>query len=961
MKKLLTVMLSVLLAITTITFNVTAQENTENIQQEQVVEEVLEQEEGIIVENNQEDDETIVSNEVENQINNEEVEQIEAAQLLGAAPEPQVKVASGTDTYNNGKNTLTINYSNCSIKSKTGSTGNNSTATITIEYDDGYEFDSESTFSVSDGTKVSQTETSVNVKFGQNKNATLTIAPKQIAANVNVTLAVNNSGYGSIVDNGTQQAITEPKQVSSGTTFTTNGAVLTIGGTSYTATPASGYQFDSWSETSGTISEDKTITATFKASQPAGNEHNVTIATGILNGTITTDATDNKAAKDATVTITASPASNYKLSTLVVSYGDGQTITPDSYGNENEYVFTMPDADVTINATFEQLQNHNIVISDSIENGTVSTGVAQAKLGDSVVITASPSTDYELKTLVVSYGSKTITPEATTNENEYEFVMPDEDVTINAEFGLPAPKYDITITDCTNGSVTVDALDNKAEEDATVTITVTPDSGYAIDTMSVIYDTDETIDTVAKVGNKFEFTMPAEEVTITVTFKALAKKAVTYSFFKVSDYDKTNRSVKSDAIKLCADYIDEDGEPSEIDISAVVNALVGSNKYTYEKYGSGYDFTANTYYFFLVKKNGGSITETGLNYKDGSTTTIVVKNKDLCNDRDYEVFVNLEAIEYDITYYYADGTTEIDDARLVKTYTCEDEIELPNLEKDGFTFKWYSDDTLTTEATKIEEGSSGDKSFYGVWTPIENEDIPDDNNLEITVKTDDLNEAYIFDDIDKPTYDNALKLLENVYDSEGKLVNVREEYEKNGKDVKLVMSISDVLSTAEHYNDLKSKGGFIFDIVLDAIVDYGGERGEETYSVKETPYSIKIVVQLLKEGNEELIKELIGENKVYIVGRYHGDDYEEFEVSDMVEKDDSYEFTFYTDKFSEYVIYSKDKPLYRRHRIPNTGVNGVMAGNDVVVTMKQNPTVKAIGLLMMCFGIYLAFEDKRRK
>ncbi|MCD8135994.1 MAG: InlB B-repeat-containing protein [Parabacteroides gordonii] len=70
--------------------------------------------------------------------------------------------------------------------------------------------------------------------------------------------------------------------------------------------------------------------------------------------------------------------------------------------------------------------------------------------------------------------------------------------------------------------------------------------------------------------------------------------------------------------------------------------------------------------------------------------------------------------EYMITYdtYYGKITSG-----KVEKYTIEQEVPLlEDVRRDGFSFAgWYADDLLTTKVTKIEKGSSGNKTFYATW------------------------------------------------------------------------------------------------------------------------------------------------------------------------------------------------------------------------------------------------------
>lgn len=76
-----------------------------------------------------------------------------------------------------------------------------------------------------------------------------------------------------------------------------------------------------------------------------------------------------------------------------------------------------------------------------------------------------------------------------------------------------ATNYTVTISNATNGKVTASA--SSAAKDAEVTLTVTPDAGYVLDTL-VVKNASGAAVTVT--NNKF--TMPASNVTITATFKA---------------------------------------------------------------------------------------------------------------------------------------------------------------------------------------------------------------------------------------------------------------------------------------------------------------------------------------------------------------------------------------------------------------------------------------------------------
>ena len=79
--------------------------------------------------------------------------------------------------------------------------------------------------------------------------------------------------------------------------------------------------------------------------------------------------------------------------------------------------------------------------------------------------------------------------------------------------------YPITVKSAKNGDVT--ASHKSATKGATVTLTVDPDKGYVLDTLTVLDGKDKEIKLTEKNG-KFTFTMPASKVTVEATFKASA-------------------------------------------------------------------------------------------------------------------------------------------------------------------------------------------------------------------------------------------------------------------------------------------------------------------------------------------------------------------------------------------------------------------------------------------------------
>ena len=85
--------------------------------------------------------------------------------------------------------------------------------------------------------------------------------------------------------------------------------------------------------------------------------------------------------------------------------------------------------------------------------------------------------------------------------------------------GTGVTTYAITVKSAKNGDVT--ASHKTASKGTAVTLTVDPDKGYVLDTLTVLDGKDKEIKLTEKNG-KFTFTMPASKVTVAATFKAAA-------------------------------------------------------------------------------------------------------------------------------------------------------------------------------------------------------------------------------------------------------------------------------------------------------------------------------------------------------------------------------------------------------------------------------------------------------
>ncbi len=87
----------------------------------------------------------------------------------------------------------------------------------------------------------------------------------------------------------------------------------------------------------------------------------------------------------------------------------------------------------------------------------------------------------------------------------------------------PKTSFDVTVRRISNGSVTADPA--KAEPETSVTLTVSPDEGYKLTSLTVTDDDENEVPTIPVEGQpaKYTFTMPASDVDVSASFEEIVK------------------------------------------------------------------------------------------------------------------------------------------------------------------------------------------------------------------------------------------------------------------------------------------------------------------------------------------------------------------------------------------------------------------------------------------------------
>lgn len=344
----------------------------------------------------------------------------------------------------------------------------------------------------------------------------------------NITVVTNHNG------NGTVNASINGRVVTVTVRANTNYVINTVSIAGRGQTVATDAKSGTYSYTvPGTGNATVEVYVTFKSDDFEVTLTNYTYDDGrisLSSGTTTT----GRYAEGERVYIYAYPDRDFYVRSLTITRTDNrQTVNYyESSSSDDVFYFDMPASDVTVRAYFTDGVYEITTDIDGSgrltitgEDGNV-TDVAEE--GEEIRITASPSNNYRLGDIYVNYTDaddedQVIYPEVEYKNNGnvdyYWFEMPEYDVEIYADFGEGDHVAWIDRSDMKNGTIRVSP--NVADEDDTVSIYVTPDTGYQLDELIVEDEDghDVTTSSLAS-GTRYTFRMPDSDVTVTATFKS---------------------------------------------------------------------------------------------------------------------------------------------------------------------------------------------------------------------------------------------------------------------------------------------------------------------------------------------------------------------------------------------------------------------------------------------------------
>jgi len=187
-----------------------------------------------------------------------------------------------------------------------------------------------------------------------------------------------------------------------------------------------------------------------------------------------------------------------------------ETATPGTYS------FTMPDAHITVTATFTPI-SYDITYTANLSAGGVFAGTKPetATVNTKVEFTVTANDGYTLTGVTWTPDEGTATT-ITATGGTYSFTMPAANVEVTATF--TAIEYNITYTADPDGSGTfAGTKPEKAAVGTEVEFTVAAEDGYTL-TGVTWTPAGGTATTITESGGTYSFTMPAANVEVTATF-----------------------------------------------------------------------------------------------------------------------------------------------------------------------------------------------------------------------------------------------------------------------------------------------------------------------------------------------------------------------------------------------------------------------------------------------------------
>jgi hypothetical protein len=301
-----------------------------------------------------------------------------------------------------------------------------------------------------------------------------------------------------------------------------------------------------------------TVAAGLTLTTPAQPGHAITVPGVTEYGSVTADKSEPGAGETVTLTVTPANATTHVyMRVSVTGNSSGNTVVPVATGNAKNFTFTMPDEPVTVSLTAAEFAYPEVAVSGlltlPLQDRQYTANQASPVLTCTMVTNngllyaewyKGSSESGPFQTYKSSGTPLTIIPTVSGVGTSYYYcvgayvnestgtitVLKSNTAAVTVTSIMPQTEYDVRIAPANVG--TVDVRPSRAKAGDTVTVTVTPESGFAFFENGVAYTGGEsgsvvpiTTEVLGDTYGVYSFEMPGETVTVSVSFFNIAEES----------------------------------------------------------------------------------------------------------------------------------------------------------------------------------------------------------------------------------------------------------------------------------------------------------------------------------------------------------------------------------------------------------------------------------------------------
>ena len=332
--------------------------------------------------------------------------------------------------------------------------------------------------------------------------------------------------YGEIkLEKDTDYTVSYESNTAVGTAAVT---VTAVASGNYVGSATANFAIGRADQTLGKTDMTATYGETFEVTPITGAQGEVIYAVKSGSESLLTKGEDGKfTAKSGTgtayITATAAQTANYKQTSIDIPVELSKAHLTAKADDKSMYVNDTVPADLTVSYTGFVNGDTKDMVVDKDATASIAAEVDGKTTGTFAITT---NTDTKLKpgmednyTVAVQNGTLTISSRSSDGTGD----------------GAGQTTYPVTVPDKTdNGSVSVNP--KSAKQGDTVTITVTPDKGYILETITVTDKDGEKLTVTKKSDTEYTFVMPASEVEVKATFMADNTMLNYFVDVKAADY-----------------------------------------------------------------------------------------------------------------------------------------------------------------------------------------------------------------------------------------------------------------------------------------------------------------------------------------------------------------------------------------------------------------------------------------